>query len=236
MTGYLQKAITMSRPYSSAASAIAELLRTRQTAEVVDLGSGAGGPWPELRDAIEALGVEGVSVLLTDLHPNSEAVERLGATGSVRYHPEPVSALAVPTGWKGIRTMFTALHHFSPTEVRSILESARRDNVGFAAFEATHRSVKGLLATLAIPLLVLVLIPRIRPVRWQTLIFTYLIPIIPVAIWWDGVASTLRTYRASEVEHLARGLGDETYEVRVSERAVEGLSLPVLQVIGRPVS
>ena len=91
MTDYLQMAITTSRPYSSAASAIAGLLREQQSTRVVDLCSGAGGPWPGLRDTIEALGIEDVSVVLTDLHPNGEALKRVGATGSVRYYPEPVS-------------------------------------------------------------------------------------------------------------------------------------------------
>lgn len=56
--------------------------------------------------------------------------------------------------------MFTALHHFTPAEVERILDSARRDRVPFAAFEATHRSVKGVLVTPLVPLLALLLAAR----------------------------------------------------------------------------
>ena len=233
MTGYLQEAIRLSRPYASAAPRIAELLIEQKSANVVDLCSGAGGPWPELRETIEAEGVNDVSIVLTDLHPNGDAIDALRTQSRLRYFRDPVSALAVPTQLTGVRTMFTALHHFGRTEIRAILDSARQDQTAFAAFEATHRSVKGLLITLLIPFLVLLLMPRVRPFRWQSILFTYLLPIIPLAIWWDGFASTLRTYRASDLEEL--GVGDIAYEVSVTERVVKGLPVPMLEVIGRPI-
>jgi hypothetical protein len=40
----------------------------------------------------------------------------------------------------GIRTMFTALHHFRPPQARGILEDAARKGSGIAVFEPLSRS------------------------------------------------------------------------------------------------
>jgi hypothetical protein len=130
--------------------------------------------------------------------------------------------------------MFTGLHHFSPEEVRAIMSSAQRDRVGFAAFEATHRSWRGLLVALFIPILVLLLMPLVRPRRFLPLLLTYAPPLFPFLIWWDGVASTLRTYTVSELRDLAAEIGVPGYSWHIEEVAVKGAPIPVLEVIGRP--
>ncbi|MCA9738900.1 MAG: hypothetical protein KC645_14815 [Gemmatimonadetes bacterium] len=231
MTGYLQTVIGLTRPYASAAPAVADLLRASGSAQIVDLCSGAGGPWPDLGEAVEREVGHDVEIVLTDLHPNPGTIERAPRT---RYIREPVSALAVPSGLVGVRTLFTALHHFSPAQVETLLSTAQQDRAAFGAFEATHRSVKGMLITCLIPLLVLVFMPRVRPLRWQTVVFTYLIPLIPVAIWWDGMASTLRTYRAEEIETILRTLPSAPFRWSVREVPVDGAPVPMLQVIGQP--
>ena len=50
-------------------------------------------------------------------------------------------ALAVPERLTGLRTVFTAFHHFRPADARAILESAVRDRQGIAIFEATFRTL-----------------------------------------------------------------------------------------------
>jgi hypothetical protein len=60
--------------------------------------------------------------------------------------------------------------------------------------------------------------PFVRPTRWQYWVFTYLIPIIPLMIFWDGVVSHLRTYSTRELDALTAdiqlpGYGWETRRV-----------------------
>ena len=43
---------------------------------------------------------------------------------------------------------------------------------------------------------------RIRPIRWDWLFFTFVIPILPLAIAWDGMVSNLRSYSAVELQEL----------------------------------
>lgn len=231
MTGYLHAIIVHARPYGPAVPRLAALLRETHTQHAVDLCSGAGGPWPNLRDELAAAGAV-VEITCTDLAPNQLAARRLGATPNVRYHATSVSALAVPPTFVGARTMFTALHHFDAAQVRAILADASAAGVPFAAFEATNRSWRGLLATAVIPLAVLALMPVVRPRHWGALALTYLPPLFPLAIWWDGFASTMRSYRVAELQQIVNSLPPAPYVWEISE--LVGGPLPVLALIGRP--
>jgi hypothetical protein len=229
MTGYLQTILTKTRPYAVVAEPLAALLRESGERRVVDLASGAGGPWPGLADDLRRLGVD-VALTCTHLYPNADAGRGLP------FHPAPVSALDVPPELPGARTMFTALHHFDPQQVRGILASAQEAGVPFAAFEATHRSLRGLAISFVVPILVLFLMPSVRPRRPLALLLTYLPPLLPLAIFWDGLVSMFRTYKARELEAMAAGLRRPGYEWEVRELPVRGIPIPVTALFGRPAA
>ena len=50
----------------------------------------------------------------------------------------------------------------------------------------------------------LLLTPFFRPFRLSRLVFTYLLPLIPLTTIWDGVVSILRLYSPAELLALAR--------------------------------
>ncbi|HLA64581.1 MAG TPA: hypothetical protein VK610_09160, partial [Rhodothermales bacterium] len=131
---------------------------------VVDLASGAGGPWPVLQAALTAEG-RGVDVLLTDLHPPRDGPADEGE-GTLRYHPEGVDARAVPEGLDGCRTLFTGFHHFRPEEAQAFLREAADARVPLAVFEFTERRWGNALGMLLSPLLVWKDVASLRPRRW----------------------------------------------------------------------
>lgn len=235
VTGYLRVAISLSKPYAAAAPVLAELLRESGWNRIVDLASGGGGPWPELVEELASALGEPPTVILTDIQPNQTAATELERLPGVTYLREPVSALEIPPRLEGVRTIFTGLHHFDEEEVRSILRAAQEARIPFLAAEATHRSVRGILTTLFVPLLVLGLMPRVRPRRALPLLLAYLPPIMPLLILWDGFASTMRTYRAEELRSFIRDIEVPGYSWRVEERPVPGAPIPVTLVVGRPV-
>ena len=132
LTGFLQVMITRTRPYAVVVPRLSALLQSTGTTHVVDLCSGAGGPWPQLQQELAAAGVM-VRVTCTDLAPNLRAAVARNPDDPVQYHQRSVSATAVPVTLVGARTMFSALHHFtpsddaacSPTRKRTMLRSAR---------------------------------------------------------------------------------------------------------------
>lgn len=234
ITGYLRVAIGFSKPYAVVAPVLAELIRAYGADQVVDLASGGGGPWPELQEALNAELRRYPTVTLTDVNPNVTAAASLEQLPGLSYRRESVSALAVPPGLPGVRTMFTGLHHFTEDEVTDLLRHAQDAQVPFLAAEATHRSVRGVLVTALVPLLVLLLMPLVKPRRPLPLLLTYLPPLLPVLIWWDGFASTLRSYRASELRTITKSVAVPGYSWRVEERTVPGAPIPVTMIVGLP--
>ncbi|MCA9704223.1 MAG: class I SAM-dependent methyltransferase [Myxococcales bacterium] len=105
-------------------------------AVIVDLCSGSGGPMPRVAEQLVER-FPGLRVTLTDLYPKPEVVR---SDRAVRYHPEPVDARAVPAHLVGIRTMFSALHHFEPSQVQQMLADAAHKGQPVAFFEFQRRA------------------------------------------------------------------------------------------------
>lgn len=226
---YLRVVLDRLRPYDGMAPRLAELLRAAGTDRVIDLCSGAGGPWRTLLPKLRAVHEE-AEVVLTDLHPTP--VEELPP--GMHYRGTPVDATRVPEELTGVRTLFEGLHHFPPERARALLADAATRGVPFAAFELTQRSPLSILFQL---LLIVPLVwgftPLIRPVRGWRLVLTYLVPIIPLLILWDGVVSSLRTYAPTDLERLTAGLGGDGYRWSSGIHRARGVSITYL--IGQPV-
>jgi hypothetical protein len=192
-------------------------------------------------------------VTLTDKYPNLEARESVDeeTSGVVTYLESPVEALDVPPNLKGFRTLFTAFHHFRPDAARAVLADAVSKDEGIGIFEYTERNwlIWGL-PTLLIPLFVWLCTPFIRPFRWRRLVWTYLVPIVPiVALWdgfisnlrtyspivalWDGFISNLRTYSVGELGDLVEKIVDPRYEWKIGRARSIGWSR-VTYAIGSP--
>jgi hypothetical protein len=94
--------------------------------------------------------------------------------------------------------MFTSFHHFPPEEARTVLQNAASAGQGIAIFEITRRAPSTIALMFPWVLMLFVLTPLIRPIRWSRLLYTYVVPIIPLVLLFDGVVSCLRTYRPPE--------------------------------------
>jgi hypothetical protein len=236
LTDNLQFFLTLGNHYAPLVPRLRRALARTGANRVVDLCSGAGGPWRRLADATD------VDVLLTDRFPNPDAWKRIQTitAGRVRGHAHPVDATAVPPELRGFLTLFTALHHFRPDEARAILRDAVRRRQGIAVGEMTSRRLAAFLATLAIPLLVWLAAPFIRPFRWSRLVWTYLLPVAPFMIAFDGFVSCLRTYDPAELQALTRDLngaaGKDGYAWESGELPGRfgGGAAPITYLIGIP--
>ncbi len=169
---------------------------------VVDLCSGGGGPWlsPSWRAALSEH--PELRVLLTDKFPSDVLPARLGTNAQIATVSISVDAAAVPESLRGFRTIFSSFHHFPDSVASCVLADAVKLGDGFAMAEVTSRTLRALLTMLLMPLVVLILAPRIRPFRWSRLLFTYILPLIPLVVLWDGVVSCFRTRTPQELMAL----------------------------------
>jgi hypothetical protein len=233
-TDYLVAAIRHAKVYLGLAPRLAAAVQRSGATQVIDLCSGGGGPWPDLLPALRANEVD-VPVCLTDKYPNLPALRRVAATTpGIGFEPESVSATEVPDRLTGFRTVFTAFHHFRPDDARAILAAAVRDRQGIFVAEACPRSPGALAMQALVPLAVLLLTPTVRPFRWSRLFWTYLVPVLPPAILFDGVVSCLRVYTPDEMLAMGREVGGDEYEWEAGFERPAGSPLPIPYLIGLP--
>jgi len=203
--------------------------------EWVDCASGGGGGLIRLASEIKKEHPH-LKIFLTDYYPNTKAFERtLSEDPDVfRFESQSVNAMDLPAHLQNkFRTLFGAFHHFRPDDARRILQNAVDTNSPIAIFEPVGKNVMSYISMLFVILNVLLFTPFIRPVRWQVLPFIYLIPIIPLYIMWDGVASILRTYSKEELQTLVSQLNNShTFEWGISK--VQQGPMPIYYLLGIP--
>lgn len=202
---YISTALELDR---AAAPLVEQALRDSGATHIVDLCSGGSGPLPEL---VAALGERGLRVraTLTDLYPNVEAFQRVVAAsdGLIDYVSEPVDAAAVPRRLTGLRTLFNAFHHFAPASAVAVLRGAVEAGQPIAVFELSERTPRNVFGIFLVPFFVWATTPLIRPFRWDRLLWTYPLPLVPFTCLWDGFVSQLRVYTPEELEQLGAAAG-----------------------------
>jgi hypothetical protein len=206
MMDYLRFMISTLGTYRPIVSLLAEALRRSHQSRLLELGAGAGGGTETVLAALRAQGQPNTTITLTDLYPQPTAWADIArrTSGAIAYEPAPVNALAVPAHLGGFRTIFSAFHHFPPAAAEAMLRDAVRAGTGIGVFEGAGKHwLELLLAWTVLPVAQLLLTPFFRPFRLSRLVFTYLIPLIPLCTIWDGSVSLLRMYSPAELLALA---------------------------------
>lgn len=189
---------------------IIAVLQNSKVRQIVDLGSGAGGPTPDIVKKIRKMeGFGQLTVTLTDYYPNLDAQNRFQNSSfadCVNYFSASVNAAKVPEVLLGLRTMFLSFHHMPQNTALEILADAQRSRQPIAIFEAFGRnlpSFMGMLPSILIPFFIM---PFVKPFRFANLIFTYFLPLVPLLVFFDGWVSYLRTYSPDELRSLVSAL------------------------------
>lgn len=232
-TDFLQFLSNKTKLYKPIIPIIIKGLRLSKSDTIVDLASGGGGGllWlnSELKKEIPEL-----KIVLTDYFPNITAFNYTKKkSDNFSFISESVDARKVPDHLKGMRTQFLSLHHFRPKDAQKILQNAIDSKSAIGVFEAQERSIPSILAMIFSPISVLITTPFIRPFKFERLLFTYLIPIVPLFVLWDGIVSCLRTYSVPEMNSLVDKLENKNSFDWEIERIKSGPGV-VLYLLGTP--
>lgn len=213
VTDFLQFLSNKSGMFKSILPVVEKGLEKSGSNQIIDLASGGGGGLFSISEALEKRNIK-VKILLTDFYPNTTAFERARKQfPNFDFIATPVDARAVPENLKGLRTQLLSFHHFRPADAKLILQNAVNNKSPIAIFEGQERSFPSIFAMLLSPVSVLLCTPFIRPFRWGRILFTYLIPVVPVIVLWDGIVSSLRTYSVPEMNDLIAVVrGNEDFE------------------------
>jgi hypothetical protein len=229
-TDYLEAITSRTDIYRPIRGDIFGAIKQCGAARVVDLCAGGGGPWlsPAWRSALAEHAP--LSVLLTDKFPSATLSSRLGTDPDVRCVVFPVDAAHVPEGLSGFRTIFSSFHHFPDAVAREVLRDAVHHGEGFATAEVTSRTPRAFTIMLLMPILAWILTPGMRPFRWSRLLLTYLLPLVPLVVLWDGIVSCFRTRTPHELLALTRSFPQYEW---IAGYAQGGWLTPVY-LIGQP--
>jgi hypothetical protein len=199
------------------AQLLARALQHSASPTIIDLCSGSGGPMLKVFAALKRRsGGANLTLLLTDLYPNVEVAAQLNnsATPGLSYHLAPVNAADVTAELVGVRTMVGSFHHMRPDIARRILANAQASRQPICIYEISDNSFPTVLWWVPLPMIFLMslfITPFARPFTWKQLVFTYLLPIIPICFAWDGAVSNARTYTLEDLNSLISGLETENY-------------------------
>jgi hypothetical protein len=234
VTDALQVVLNAGRVYRPIAARLRDAVGIARAEWLVDLCSGGAGPWLWLHSVVGARNARPFQIILTDKYPNLAAFEhaRRISRGAITYSAEPVDAACIPDRLSGFRTIFSSFHHFPPPEAVAILQNAADHRQGIGIFEAARRRPSTIMATAVVPLAALVTAPFIRPFQLSRLFWTYLLPVIPLVLFVDGILSSLRAYSPAELMELCARVSAPGYAWEAGE--APGRFGPVTYLLGYP--
>jgi hypothetical protein len=206
--------------------------------KVLDLCSGGGGAIEQIGKGLNKGASKVISITLSDKFPNVPAFTHISrrSSGTIDLKDFPIDAAHVPKEIPGFRTMFSAAHHFPPETIRSVLKDAVDNHRGIGLFDGGDKSVFTILGIMLFhPIAFLVCTPFFRPFRISRLVFTYVLPLIPLTTVWDGCVSILRLYGPGELLELTKGIGDNTYTWEAG-RLRNKLGMRITYLIGHPAA
>jgi hypothetical protein len=214
VTDYCRFVTQVSGAFNPIAPVLIAALQSTGAQGIVDMGSGAAGPWLSLQPVLRKLGSD-IRVCLTDHDPNLEAFEwaRRQPGATLTYRSEPVDATDVPEELRGFRTMFSAFHHLRPDQAHAALADATAKQQGIGIFDWTRPNLFFFPLLLLTPIRVFLATPFIRPFRWARLFWTYIVPALPVVLLFDTIVSLLRTYSEPELRELTADLDGCSWDI-----------------------
>lgn len=213
---------------------------------VIDFCSGRGGPTPTFERIINtartAASKAPIMFQLSDLHPHRTAWRELfkqsehkhlgWITRDVDATDPPASVLSVNSPRQMISTgssdsricrLFSlAFHHFDDVDATKVIQSMLQTAEGIAIIELQDRRLGCLLMVLGNIFLCLLTtifwFPFWHSDNWTQLFFTYIIPVLPFVLMWDGLASCWRTREFEEVMVLITDPTNTPPQIRILKK------------------
>lgn len=233
VTDFLQFLTNKANMYKCIIPMLEQAVKDSGKDQIIDLASGGGGGILRLNEALKKE-IPNLKITLTDYYPNLDAFRHTKSLApNIDFYGQSVDARNVPAELSGLRTQFLSFHHFRPDDAQKILQNAIDANTPIAIFEGQERSLPSFVAMLFSPVSVLLATPFIRPFKIGRIVFTYLIPIVPLVVLWDGFVSSLRTYSVDEMNEIIGKLNGKDYFEWKIGRMKSGPG-NILYLIGQP--
>lgn len=203
---------------------------------IVDLCSGAGDYIPSMLKQIKADDPKSSIVIYkTDLYPNKKFFA--SDDPQIEYFREPLKADCAFSKFDALFCMFSALHHFDEPDLLKIFCRAARNGKCFAFFDISQRRLfTDIIPNIFLPGMLWLSAPFFKHFTWKHFVFIYLVPLIPLTVFVDGVLSRMRAYRQGELEALLKRVRKRypDFHVAVTEYQMLGGVQKITEITGYP--
>jgi len=116
---------------------------------------------------------------------------------------ESISIKDFNTEQQGLYTFINCFHQLNKEQAQDVLEQIAISKNPVVALEGNNDSLWQIIGmTVFVPLTVLLASPFVKPFHWSRLMFTYLIPILPLIIMIDGCLALLKLYNPEDLKEL----------------------------------
>lgn len=203
-------AVTM-KAYDAIIPEFIWVLQQSKCNKIIDLCSGASGPWEYLLQITDKFKIDVATITLTDIAPNKQTQSSLREKypEKIIFKEESVDAKNIDPELIGVRTIFSAFHHFTTAEAQAILQDAVDKQMPICIFEMTERSFFSFLHTPFSTILPFAQRLFRPPLPLHRLLFSYVIPIVPFVFFYDSTVSHLRTFSPEELQDMISTLNNK---------------------------
>ncbi|MBL7900307.1 MAG: hypothetical protein JNJ99_17350 [Crocinitomicaceae bacterium] len=134
----------------------------------------------------------------------------------------------------GLYLSVNSFHQFNKEEAKEILSRAAKKRYPIVVVEGNNDSLWQVFGmTVIVPLTVILTAPFVKPFRPERLVFTYLIPILPLVTFLDGFLALFKLYAPADLNELTSSIITEKYEWR-SGKSDNGRGGKIIYLIGHP--
>ncbi|MBP6235349.1 MAG: hypothetical protein KA270_01800 [Saprospiraceae bacterium] len=135
---------------------------------------------------------------------------------------------------KGIYTFINSFHQLDEKKAAYYLTQIANSGNSVAVLEGNNDSLWQVVGmTIFVPLTVILSAPFVQPFRITRLIFTYLIPILPVVTMLDGFLALFKLYNPNDLNELVSNILVKSY-VWKSGKADNGRGGKIIYLVGYP--
>ncbi|MEM1250274.1 MAG: hypothetical protein AAGK22_28155 [Acidobacteriota bacterium] len=192
---------------------------------------GAAKPFlPILEEALERSESGTVYDLSTGVGSGTETVRAL-LPGVALERVDPESGFE----GEGVFAVINGFHRLTPTEAELLLRRVTDTRQVVVVLEGNNDHWWQAVGMLFFaPVTAFLTAPFVRPFRFERLLFTYLIPILPFLIAFDGAMALFMLYAPSDLDEVIERVGAEGYEWRTGKEP-NGRGGKIIYGLGYPV-
>lgn len=134
----------------------------------------------------------------------------------------------------GLYLSVNGFHQLPAPRAKAFLERIAESGNPVVIVEGNNDSLRQIIGmTIIVPLTVLLTAPFVKPFRISRLIFTYLVPLLPITILIDGCMALFKLYNPSDLKELTDGISVNSYHWEAGKRD-NGRGGKIIYLIGGP--